>query len=219
MEKPTRLLLVDDHVLFRKGMASLFADNPEIEVVGEAGDGREAIEKCLELKPDLILMDVHMPGCDGLEATKVIKQERPSTRVVMLTVSDDDEYLFEAIKAGAQGYLLKNMAPEELFDLLRGVIQGEAAITRSMAWKVLEEYAHQGKKLAEPVAPKSNLTAREREVLELVIDGASNREIAAKLVISESTVKNHLHNILEKLHLQNRVQAATYALGEGLIKS
>lgn len=212
-----RVLLVDDHVLFRKGIASLLGSREEVEIVGEAGDGFEALEKARELMPDLILMDINMPRCDGLEATRLIKAEMPYVRIVMLTVSDQDDYLFEAIKAGAQGYLLKNLAPDELYELLSGVTRGEAPISRSMASKILMEFAQQAHRDRGPEGPRSGLTDREKEILQLVINGASNKEIASILCLSESTVKNHLHNILKKLHLHNRVQAAAFALNEGLI--
>lgn len=216
----TRVLLVDDHVLFRKGLANLLASKPWIEVVGEAGDGHEAVEKARQLMPDLILMDIQMPVCDGLRATQIIKKELPYVKIVILTVSDDDRSLFEAIKAGAQGYLLKNLEPDDLFGMLAGVVRGEAAITRVMAAKILNEFAVLSRRV-EPVptaSPVSNLSAREREVLDLVVKGATNKEIAAQLCITENTVKNHLRNILEKLHLENRVQAAAFAVREGIIK-
>ena len=216
-----RVLLVDDHVLFRKGLANLLASRDGIEVVGEAGDGQEALEKARQLMPDLILMDIQMPVCDGLQATQLIKKELPYVKIVMLTVSDDDKSLFDAIKAGAQGYLLKNLEPEDLFAMLAGVARGEAAITRRMASKILNEFAELSRR-AEPVpvaAPANNLSAREKEVLELVVKGATNKEIAATLCITENTVKNHLRNILEKLHLENRVQAAAFAVREGIVKA
>lgn len=216
-----RVLLVDDHVLFRKGLANLLASRGGIDVVGEAGDGQEALEKARQLMPDLILMDIQMPVCDGLQATQLIKKELPYVKIVMLTVSDDDKSLFDAIKAGAQGYLLKNLEPEDLFAMLAGVARGEAAITRRMASKILNEFAELSRR-AEPVpvaAPANNLSAREKEVLELVVKGATNKEIAATLCITENTVKNHLRNILEKLHLENRVQAAAFAVREGIVKA
>ena len=170
------------------------------------------------MKPDIILMDIHMPNCDGIKATRLIKAELPNVRIVMLTVSDEDEDLFEAIKGGAQGYLLKNLRPEALFDMLRGTMQGEAPISPVMATKILGEFAQRTKK-TEGVVPTAALTGREREILALVVNGISNKEIAGRLFITEGTVKNHLHNILEKLHLENRVQAATYALREGIVES
>ena len=185
-------------------------------MVGEAGDGRRALELTRELMPDVILMDISMPVMDGLEATRLIKAEIPYVRIVILTASDGERSLFEAVKSGAQGYLLKNMEPQALYGTLRGVVRGEAPVSRMMAGRLLEEFARQHRDPA-PL-PAAELTAREREVLELVARGRSNKEIAAALAIAENTVKNHLKNILEKLHLENRVQAATFAVREGLIK-
>ena len=213
-----RVLLVDDHVLFRRGMASLLREREEFDVVGEAMDGREAIQKARELMPDVILMDISMPKMDGIEATRSIKQELPYLKIVMLSASEEESDLFEAIKSGAQGYLLKKIEPQELFAMLKGVVQGDAPISRAMAAKILGEFAHQARRTAEPSSPAANLSPREKEVLDLVTQGKSNKEIAAALAIAENTVKNHLKNILEKLHLENRVQAATYALREGLVE-
>lgn len=215
---PIKVLLVDDHVLFRKGIASMMASQADFEVAGEADDGFRAVERVRELMPDIILMDVRMPECDGLQATRLIKEEFPYTKIVMLTVSDDEQALFDAIKWGAVGYLLKNLDPEELFDYLRGVYRGEAAISRCTARKILSEFGRQAQR--DPARPgdRNILTDREKEVLQLVITGATNKEIASALFISENTVKNHLCNILDKLHLQNRIQAAAYALREGLIQ-
>ena len=207
---------MDDHVLFRRGLACLLSSRG-IDVVGEAGNGAEALEKARESMPDLIMMDIRMPVMDGLTATRAIKQEMPYVRIVMLTVSDDDADLFQAIKAGAQGYLLKNMEPEELFEMIDGAFRGEAPISRSLASKILAEFANQAQREPGPVPVRSALTTRETEVLQLVANGACNRDIAAALCISENTVKNHLRNILEKLHLDNRVQAVAFALRQGLI--
>ena len=215
---PLRVLLVDDHVLFRKGIASIMSQKSEIEIVGEAGDGLEALEKTREIMPDIILMDIDMPRCNGIEATKLIKQEMPYVKIVMLTVSDNEKDLFEAIKSGAQGYLLKNLEPNDLFDMIRGASRGEAAISRSMAAKILVEFGRQAVKETNVQGRSGTLTAREAEVLELVAKGASNKEIAASLAIAENTVKNHMRNILDKLHLENRVQAAAFALREGLMQ-
>ena len=215
--EPIRVLLVDDHVLFRKGLASLIDPLEDMEVVGEAGDGREALERARELMPDLILMDIQMPGWDGLKATRLIKEQMPYVKIVMLTISDDDTDLFEAIKSGAEGYLLKNIVPEELFEMLRGVYRGEAPISGLTAARILDEFARLAQKESWVPSSGESLTPREKEVLQLVSRGATNKEIASRLFIAENTVKNHLRNILAKLHLQNRVQAAAYALREGLI--
>jgi DNA-binding NarL/FixJ family response regulator len=209
-----RVLIADDHALFRRGVASLLAAESDFEVVGEAGDGRRALELTRELMPDVILMDISMPVMDGLEATRLIKAEVPYVRIVILTASDGERSLFEAVKSGAQGYLLKNMEPQALYGTLRGVVRGEAPVSRMMAGRLLEEFARQHRDPA-PL-PAAELTVREKEVLEQVARGKSNKEIAAALAIAENTVKNHLKNILEKLHLENRVQAATYALRQGL---
>lgn len=215
--EPIRVLLVDDHVLFRKGVASLLAQTKDLQVVGEAGNGEEALEKAKELMPDLVLMDIYMPDCDGLTATRWIKEALPYIKIVILTVSEEDQTLFEAIKSGAQGYLLKKIEPQELFEMLRGVSRGEAPISRATAAKILNEFARQAKRGPEQPLPEERLTQREQEVLELLTKGATNKEIAQALHISENTVKNHLKNILEKLHLENRVQAVAFALQKGLI--
>jgi DNA-binding NarL/FixJ family response regulator len=212
--KPIRLLLVDDHGLFRKGLVSLLQRESDFQVVGEAENGAEAIKKAQQLKPDLVLMDIHMPGTDGIEATRRIREILPSTRVVILTVSEEDKDLFEGIKCGAHGYLLKKLEPEELYAMLRGVFEGEAPISRATASKILSEFATQARRKA--VAPlEEELSAREKDVLQSLASGLTNKEIGNKLGIAENTVKNHLKNILAKLHLENRVQAATFALQKG----
>ena len=215
--EPIRILLVDDHALFRDGVASLLAEQEDFEVIGMAGDGKEALEKARELEPDLILMDIYMPVCNGLEATRLIKEEMPAVKVVILTVSEEDHNLFEAIKSGAHGYLLKKERAEDFLTMLRGVSKNEAPISRSVAAKILAEFARQAKQKPE-AAPGVQLTPREREVLELLTKGATNKEIASALGISENTVKNRLRSILEKLHLENRVQAVAYAFQQGLVK-
>lgn len=210
-----RLLVADDHLLSRKGIVSLLSSAPDMEVVGEAGDGQEALDRARELKPDLVLMDIRMPKCDGLEATRRIKAELPHVRVVILSVSDDIGDFFEAMKAGAQGYLLKNMEPETWIEFLRNVLKGESPIPRALAARILREFTVREK--PEPPVGDGQITGREREILELVAIGLSNREIAERLVIAETTVKNHLRNILDKLNLRNRVQAAAYALERGWV--
>jgi DNA-binding NarL/FixJ family response regulator len=212
-----RVLLVDDHPLFRDGLATLLQAR-DMEIVGETSNGLEALEYARVLKPDLILMDINMPKMNGLMATRLIKTELPDTKIVILTVSDDDESLFEAIKSGAEGYLLKSMPSQTFFDMLKGVAQGEAPISRSLATKILGEFAKRLQHDEAVVANKEDITEREKEVLRLVAEGATNRDIATKLNITENTVKYHLKNILEKLHLRNRAQAVAYASQSGLLK-
>jgi RNA polymerase sigma factor (sigma-70 family) len=214
--EPMKILLADDHNLFRSGVASLLGQQEDFEVVGEARNGEEALEKARELMPDVILMDIYMPGCTGLEATRRIKEVLPYAKIIILTVSEEDQTLFEAVKSGAHGYLLKKIEPDQLFSMIRGVFKGEAPISRATAAKILNEFAKQRSDEPREKAHKS-LTAREREVLMLLTQGSTNKEIASSLGISENTVKNHLRNILEKLHLENRVQAAAFAIREGLL--
>ncbi|MDR5694607.1 MAG: response regulator transcription factor [Armatimonadota bacterium] len=212
-----RILLADDHPLFRDGIKSLLQARG-MEVVGEANDGLEALEKTRQLQPDVVLMDIRMPRCSGLEATRLIKAEFPQVKIVILTVSDDDRDLFDAIKSGAQGYLLKNLKAEEFFDLLTSAARGEAVISRELAGKILEEFArtHGGQRPREVL--EEELTEREKEVLQLVAGGATNKEIATSLGISENTVKFHMKNILDKLHLRNRAEAVAYAARKGLLR-
>ncbi len=219
MTSLTTVLLVDDHSLFREGLANLLSGQDGMEVVGQAANGGEAIARARELQPDLILMDIKMPGMSGLEVTRRIKEEMPHTRIVMLTVSEDDDDLFEAIKSGAEGYLLKTIKSRDLIEMLKGVSQGEVALTRMMARKLWQEFAQQGNQEAQPASMyQPILTRREMEVIRLLSEGISDKEIAGRLSISVRTVKNHVHNILEKLQLQNRFQAASYALRKGLVK-
>jgi two-component system nitrate/nitrite response regulator NarL len=213
---PIRLLLADDHTLFRKGLASLLEKERGFEVIGEAQDGAEAIRKAQADKPDLVLMDIHMPGVNGLEATRQITNALPATRVVMLTISEEDKDLFEAIKCGAHGYLSKKVEPEKLRELIEGVFRGEAPLSGATAARILKEFAAQASKGSE-TTDVSDLTPREKEVLQLLAAGLTNKEIGIRLDIAENTVKNHLKNILAKLHLQNRVQAATLAIQKGML--
>ena len=209
--QPLRLLLVDDHALFREGLSSLLSYQDDFIVVGEAEDAESALNQARALKPDIVLMDVELPGEDGVAATQRLKMEMPEVTIVMVTVHDDSQTLFEAIKAGAQGYLVKNVRSRELLEQLRGLARGEAAISRRMAARILEEIRGE----TEPYGPGEELTARELEVLELVAARLSNAEIAERLVISEHTVKNHMKSILSKLHLHNRHQAAAYGIARG----
>lgn len=216
--EPLRILLVDDHVLFRKGIASLISSRPDMKVVGEAGDGIEAVPLAKETRPDVVLLDVNMPRRDGLETVKVLKQEIPELDIVMLTISDDDQHLFEAVKNGAKGYLLKNLEPPQLYDMLDKVRQGEAPISGVMAAKILREFGQPPEIQTPPPEQGNELTPREVQVLEYVVKGASNKDIAESLHIAENTVKIHLRNILEKLHVQNRIQAAVHAVRKGLVE-
>jgi DNA-binding NarL/FixJ family response regulator len=209
--QPLRLLLVDDHALFREGLISLLAYQEDFTVVGEAEDSESALEQARALEPDIVLMDIELAGEDGVSATRRLTMELPAVTVVMLTVRDDSQTLFEAIKAGAQGYLVKNVRSRELLEQLRGLAQGEAAISRRMAARILEEIRGQ----TEPFEPEEELTTRELDVLELVAARLSNAEIAEHLVVSEHTVKNHMKSILSKLHLRNRHQAAAYGVARG----
>ncbi|MFQ5847252.1 MAG: response regulator [Candidatus Methylomirabilales bacterium] len=214
MEGPVRVLVADDHILFRSGLISLLSAEPGIEVVGEADTGRRTVEKTRELMPDVVLMDVYMPDWDGIETTRHLKAELPYVKIIILTIAEDEKVLFEAVKAGAQGYLLKKIEPQQLFDQIRAVACGEGAIAGHLAARLLKEFARQNK--PDGAHPLQELTGREREVLQLVTQGKTNKEIAGELCIAENTVKNHLKNILEKLHLQNRVQAVAFALRQGL---
>jgi DNA-binding NarL/FixJ family response regulator len=214
---PIRVLLVDDHQLFREGLAIILNNQPDFQVIAEAGDGLEAQIKARKLKPDLILMDVIMPGCDGLEATHRIKQELPQTTIVMLTVREEDDDLFQAIRNGAQGYLLKSIRSRDMLEMLRTATRGEAAITPAMGSRMLEEFRRISQVASQEPQEVEALTQRELEILRLVTAGDTNHEIAAKLQISIHTVKTHMRNILAKLHQERRYEAASFALREGLI--
>ncbi len=214
---PIRILLADDHTLFREGLAGILDSQPDMDVVGEASDGVEALVKAKELVPDLILMDILMPGSDGLEATKQIKQELPDITIVILTVRDDEEKLFKAIKNGAQGYLLKNMSSKVIVKLLRGAMRGEAAITPEMAGRMLEEFRRLSHEVPFKEGNEADLTRREIEVLGRVATGATDKEIADELTISIHTVKSHMRNILAKLHVRTRREASRIARHKGLV--
>ena len=211
-----RILLVDDHLLFRKGVARLLDAQPDFDVVGEAADGLEAIEQAKALHPDLVLMDIRMPRCDGLEATRRIKTQMLGVRVVMLTVSEDEQDLTDAVRAGADGYLLKDILPEALFQQLRGLVAGETPISRAMTGKLFHQLSHQSRPTVQPAATAA-LSARECDVLALIVSGYSNQEIADELGIARNTVKNHLRSILARLGVRNRAQAAAYAVNNRLV--
>jgi len=212
MTGPIRVLVVDDHAIVRKGIRALLATEADIEVVGEAVNGKEAVKKAERLRPDVVLMDLVMPGMDGIEALRRITARQPETRVLVLTSFAEDEKVFPAIKAGALGYLLKDAGPEELVRAIRQVYRGESSLSPAIARKLLREIARPP---ACPLTPEP-LTERELEVLRLIARGKSNREIAGELVISEATVRTHVSNILGKLQLASRTQAALYTLPEGI---
>jgi DNA-binding NarL/FixJ family response regulator len=212
-----KVLIADDHKLFRQGLIGLMKTRDDlVDVIGEAETGEDAIRLAEELHPDVILMDIYMPQMDGLQAAKEIHTRFPQIAIVMLTSSERDGHLYEAVQVGVSGYLLKSLDASELFDLLSGVVNGETAMTRAMAGKLLKAVAN---RMVDEERGEQSLTERELFVLRLVASGASNMEIAQKLSISVNTVKSHLKNILEKLQLENRTQAATYALKHGLVSS
>ena len=213
MEDKIRVLIVDDHPVVRKGLKMLLNNALNIEVVGEAIDGLEAIHQAHELNPDIILMDLLMPRMDGIAATIDIKRDNPAARILILSSFSEDDKVFPAIKAGASGYLLKDSMPEELVQAIHNIYNGRPSLHPVIASKLMEEFNKQ----EESGSQQELLTDREVEVLKLIANGFSNQEIASKLVISERTVSTHISNILDKLHLANRTQAALYALRQGLV--
>ena len=239
---PTRVLLVDDQPLFRRAIATLIAEQPDFEVIGEATNGAEAIEKARALSPGLVVMDIEMPVMNGVDAVRIMRDEMPAIKVVVLTVSEDEDYLFDAVRYGAHGYLLKDLQPEQLYEMLRAVMRGENPVSPVIAGRLLEEFRRQRAdqpaaavpavrppSAAQPAAidvyPLSDnplasqaaeiLTRRELETLQYVADGLTNKEIGVALSITEGTVKNHVHNALEKLQFENRIQAAAYVVRQG----
>ena len=254
---PTRVLLVDDQPLFRRAIATLIAEQSDFAVVGEAVNGQEALERARALLPDLVVMDIEMPIMNGVEAVRMLRDELPQIKVVVLTVSEDEDYLFDAVRFGANGYLLKDLQPEQLYEMLRAVRRGESPISPVMAGRLLAEFRRRAptdssadavvetrpapdrshlppRASAQPDAHSPEptdaelarfplasaaaqiLTRRELETLQYVADGLSNKEIGSALSITEGTVKNHVHNALEKLQLQNRIQAAAYVVRQGI---
>jgi len=208
----SRILLADDHDLFREGLAGLINAQPDLEVVGQAGDGLEALTLVRDLKPDLIVMDINMPICDGLEATRLIRLEWAAARIVMLTVHDEDEKLFSAISAGAQGYMLKSLSAQDFLLGVRAALNGEAVLPPRLATHLLAEFARLAGRPDQATAGEaSGLTLREQEVLDLIATGATDKEIAERLSLSLHTVKSHVRNILSKTHAMNRRQAAKLA--------
>jgi len=218
-----RILLADDHGLFLEGLQNLLRAGG-YEVVGAAHDGLQALQLARALHPNVILMDVRMPGCDGLTATRLIQAEMPETKIVMLTTSAEDADLFEALKSGASGYLLKNLEPNQLFDYLAGLARGEAPLSRQLSARLLREFAHQAELLGERGAagdgatPGAELTARQREILVLVAEGMTYKQVGATLNLSENTVKYHMGEVLQRLHLKNREQVVAYARRSGLAR-
>ncbi|KIL35972.1 chemotaxis protein CheY [Cohnella kolymensis] len=223
MNGPIRILLADDHEHALEGMRMIVSEDPFFQIVGEASNGEEALALTESLLPDLILMDINMPGMGGLEAVKAIKSQYPLVKIIMVTVSDEASHLFEALKKGAQGYLLKNLNPSAWRDYIRAVALDEAPLNPELALAILREFSN-SKTAAAAVSheqgessPDRELTPREREILQEVARGQTNKEVAASLRLSEHTVKNHLKNILQKLHLDNRVQLTRYAFERGMM--
>lgn len=211
-----RLLLCDDHAMFRQGLRSILETEEAFRVIGEAATGREAVRAALETRPDVVIMDIQMPELDGVAATKAILAEEPEAKVIILTMYRQDRYVFEAIKAGARGYMLKDADANDLIDAIRRVAAGETLLTAEMAASILDEFRHLGELPAHPDHEISELTEREEDILRLLAKGDSNQEIAGSLGISEKTVRNRLSEIFSKLRLNNRTQAALYALREGI---
>ena len=219
--EPIRVLIADDHALFRRGLEMVLDEEQDIDLVGQASDGTEAVARARQSLPDVVLMDIRMPKTSGIEAARAMKEAAPSAKIVMLTISDEEEDLFEAIRAGASGYLLKDIPLDEVADAVRAVHGGQSLINPSMAGKLLTEFATLARRDEEErpqQVPAPKLTEREMEVLKLVARGMNNRDIAKELFISENTVKNHVRNILEKLQIHSRMEAVMIAVREKLIE-
>ncbi len=217
MSKKIGVLIADDHPLVREGVRKILSTSEDIEVLGEASNGEEVLKLAAEKNPDVILMDINMPVLDGIEATKKIKASFPGIKIIALTIHEQEEYLFELIKAGACGYILKDINPDDLVSAVIGAYSGRSYLPPSMTSKVLEEFNRLATRPNEKASPRS-LTRREMDVLQLVAKGNSNREIAQMLFISEKTVKNHLTSIFQKLGVQDRTQAALHAIKTGLVE-
>lgn len=214
-----RIFLIDDHNLFRSGVKALLARQPDFEVVGEAADGLEGLKRAKQLKPDVVLLDLNMPGISGREAVKMLVEELPDTQVLMLTVSEDAEDLMDTLKSGARGYLLKNIDADYLVESIRRAARGEAVMSPQMTSKLVRGLQAGGAEVVlTPTAEKDRVSPREREVLALLARGASNKEMARELQLAESTIKIHVQNILRKLNLSSRVQAAVYAVEHGIVE-
>jgi len=216
--KKIRVLIVDDHTLFRQGLRAMLEFEKGIKIIGEASSGSEAIQKCEKLLPDIVLMDLEMPELNGIEAVKAIRQSCPNVGIIMLTMYGDDGHLFEAIKAGANGYVLKESSIDKLLAHIKAVANGESILNSSIARRVLEEFVKLAQEYYSQKEAYKKLTAREIEILELLADGKANKQIARKLFISEKTVKNHTANIYSKLHCNDRTQAVLEGLRLGLIQ-
>ena len=220
MPEPIRVLIADDHERFRRGLRMVLEAEDSIEVIAEAADGVEAVSKVEELAPDVVLMDVRMPNQNGIDATRTIREIFPSTRIIMLTVSDDEDDLFDAVKAGANGYLLKEVSIEEVADAVRAVVQGQSLISPSMAAKLITEFGSLARRAQESdMAASPRLSDRELEVLKRVATGMSNEEISAELGLSTPAVRNHVANILVKLQLRSRIESALLAMESRLLES
>ena len=215
--KPTRVVIADDHAMVRDGLRGMLASDRMLQVVGEASTGAEAVELAHRLKPDLILMDIRMPDMDGLAATRRIKEEIPDTSIIMVTIYDNPDYLLEAISAGAAGYLLKDVSRFELLQTIRKIVEGGSFLNQELMTKSLQQLAARREPLQREHAPFERLTPREEEVLKVLAQGLSNKEIAAQLVVSVATVKTHVEHIIQKLHVSDRTQAAVKAVRQGLL--
>jgi two-component system nitrate/nitrite response regulator NarL len=213
-----RIFLIDDHNLFRSGVKALLARQRDFEVVGEAADGLEGLKRAREMKPDVVLLDLNMPGIAGREAVQMLTEELPQTRVLMLTVSEDAEDLIDTLKSGARGYLVKNIDADFLVDAIRRAARGEAVMSPQMTSKLVQGLQNGGREMVPEAADKDRISPREREILMLVARGASNKEMARELKLAESTVKIHVQSILRKLNLTSRVQAAVYAVEHGIVE-
>ncbi len=219
IQKKIRVLIADDHQVVREGLSAILKTKEDIEVIGEARDGVEAVEKAREFKPDVILMDISMPRMNGVEATRRIKLEHPQIGIVVLTMYEEEEYIFDLVKAGATGYMLKNSDSAQIIKAIRSTYQGESMLQPSVATKILSEFSHLSQRPApKPSRNDQDLTDREIQVIKLIADGKTNKEIANVLAISEKTVKNHVRNIFQKLEVDDRTKAAIIAIKKGLIQ-
>ena len=218
MSEPLRILIADDHDLFRNGVAAVLSQHSDLQIVAQAANGLEAVDRARQTMPDLILMDLTMPKMSGLEAIQMIKSEMPHVKTMALTVSDDDDDIFTAMQFGAHAYLLKDTKEQQLISAIRCVMTGEAYFSGKIATRILEKFQQSSKPEAAIIAEVDKLTDREQKVLELIVNGHSNKEIAATLQITSGTVKNHVTNILYKLHLRNRIEVAVFALLHGMVE-